>query len=93
MTAAFGVERFTADHWELFEQRHAGRVLLAFDADAAGDKAAQELSAQMIDRLGCEVFRVEFRPGTDVNDAAVNPADPTEVLSGLVRAAAWIGGG
>ena len=93
VTATYGVEGFTADHWQLFEQRNVGRVLLAFDADAAGDKAAAKLSALMIERLGCEVFRVEFAPGADANDAAVAAADPTEALSALVRAATWIGGG
>lgn len=58
VTAAYGVEGFTPDHWELFEQRSVGRVLIAFDADPAGDKAAQKISALMIERLGCEVFRV-----------------------------------
>ena len=93
VTAAYGVEGFTPDHWQLFEQRNVRRVLVAFDADAAGDKAAQKLSAQMIDRLGCEVFRVEFPPGTDANDVAVSSASPTDVLGRLVRTATWIGGG
>ena len=92
VTAAYGVEGFTADHWTLFEQRCVRRVLVAFDADAAGDKAASKLSAQMIDRLGCEVFRVEFAPGTDANDVAVAAAVPSDVLGRLVRTATWIGG-
>jgi DNA primase len=93
VTAAYGVEGFTADHWQLFEQRNVRRVLLAFDADAAGDKAAQKLAAQMIERLGCEVFRVEFPPGTDANDVAVEADVPADVLGRLVRTATWIGGG
>ena len=92
VTAAYGVEGFTPDHWQLFEQRNVRRVLLAFDADPAGDKAAQKLSALMIERLGCEVFRVEFPPGTDANDVAVAVDVPADVLSGLVRSATWIGG-
>ncbi len=93
VTAAYGVEGFTPDHWQLFEQRNVCRVLLAFDADAAGDKAALKLSAQMIERLGCEVFRVEFSPGTDANDVAVNSRIPEDALAMLVRTATWIGGG
>lgn len=93
VTAAYGVEGFTPDHWALFEDRRVGRVLLAFDADAAGDKAAQKLSALLIERLGCEVFRVEFPAGMDANDVAVAASDPTEALAGLVRAASWIGSG
>ncbi len=93
VTAAYGVEGFTPEHWQLFEERNVGRVLLAFDADAAGDKAAVKLSAQMIERFGAEVFRVEFPPGTDANDVAVNSTIPADVLGRLVRTAAWIGGG
>jgi DNA primase len=92
VTAAYGVEGFTPDHWQLFTERNVRRVLLAFDADPAGDKAAVKLSAQMIERLGCEVFRVEFPPGTDANDAAVAAAVPAEALAMLVRTATWIGG-
>ena len=93
VTAAYGVEGFTPDHWTLFEERNVRRVLLAFDADSAGDKAAQKLSAQLIERFGVEVFRVEFPSSTDANDVAVAADDPTDALSGLVRAATWIGGG
>ena len=32
VTAAYGVEGFTPDHWALFEERNVRRVLLAFDA-------------------------------------------------------------
>ena len=92
VTAAYGVEGFTADHWQLFTERNVRRVLVAFDADAAGDKAAQKLSALMIERLGCEVFRVEFPPGTDANDVAVAADVPADVLGRLVRSATWIGG-
>ena len=93
VTAAYGVEGFTPDHWQLFEERQVRRVLLAFDADMAGDKAAVKLSAQMIERFGCEVFRVEFPAGTDANDVAVAAAVPADALGRLVRTAAWIGGG
>jgi DNA primase len=92
VTAAYGVEGFTPDHWALFEQRSVRRVVLAFDADPAGDKAAVKLSALLIERLGCEVFRVEFPPGTDANDVAVAAAVPADVLGSLVRSATWIGG-
>jgi DNA primase len=92
VTAAYGVEGFTPDHWALFEERNVRRVLLAFDADAAGDKGAVKLSAQMIERLGAEVFRVEFPPGKDANDVAVNSTIPADALAMLVRTAAWIGG-
>jgi Toprim-like/DNA primase catalytic core, N-terminal domain len=92
VTAAYGVEGFTADHWALFEAANVRRVLLAFDADAAGDKAAVKLCALMVERLGVEVFRVEFPKGADANDVAVQSGDPAAVLGRLVRRASWMGG-
>jgi DNA primase len=92
VTAAYGVEGFTADHWTLFREHQVRRVLLAFDADAAGDKAAVKLSAQMISE-GVEVFRVEFPRGLDANDVAVNVKHPADALGSLLRKASWMGAG
>ncbi len=92
VTAAYGVEGFTADHWQLFRDSGVKRVLLAFDADPAGDKAAAKLSTQMITE-GMEVFRVEFPKGFDVNDVAVQSVEPADALGRLVRRASWMGAG
>ena len=92
VTAAYGVEGFTADHWAQFRQGNVRRVLVAFDADHAGDKAAAKLSAQMIAE-GIEVFRVEFPKGQDANDVVVSSRNPGDALGGLVRKASWMGTG
>jgi DNA primase len=92
VTAAYGVEGFTADHWQLFRESNVRRVLLAFDADPAGDKAAVKLSAQMISE-NIEVFRVEFPKGFDANDVAVQSTEPADVLGRLLRRASWMGAG
>jgi DNA primase len=92
VTTAYGVEGFGPDHWQLFRESNVKRVLLAFDADPAGDKAAVRLSAQMITE-GMEVFRVEFPKGFDVNDVAVQSVEPADVLGRLLRRASWMGAG
>ena len=92
VTAAYGVEGFTADHWQLFRDSGVRRVLLAFDADPAGDKAAVKLSAQMIAE-GMEVFRVEFPKGFDANDVAVQSTEPADALGRLLRRASWMSAG
>jgi DNA primase len=92
VTAAYGVEGFTADHWQLFREHEVRRVLLAFDADAAGDKAAVKLSALMITE-GIEVFRVEFPKDQDANDVAVSAKHPADELGSLLRRASWMGAG
>jgi hypothetical protein len=92
VTAAYGVEGFTADHWAAVDEHRTRRVLLAFDADEAGDKAARRLARQLLDR-GVEVFRVHLPPGQDVNDVARQAKHPTDDLGRLLRKATWMGTG
>jgi len=40
VTAAYGTEGFTAEHLDTFARHQVRRVLIAFDRDDAGDKAA-----------------------------------------------------
>ena len=92
VTAAYGVEGFTADHWAAIDAHRTRRVLLAFDADEAGDKAARRLARQLLDR-GVEVFRVGLPTGSDVNDVVRAAKQPTDELGRLLRKAAWMGTG
>lgn len=92
VTAAYGVEGFTTDHWTAIDQHRTRRVLLAFDADEAGDKAARRLARQLLDR-GVEVFRVGLPTGSDVNDVVRSAKQPTDELGRLLRKAAWMGAG
>ena len=50
-------------------------MLIAFDRDDAGDKAARDLAADLAAK-GIECFRVEFPAGADANDVAVGSKDP-----------------
>lgn len=92
VTAAYGVEGFSADHWTAVDVHRTRRVLLAFDADDAGDKAARRLARQLLDR-GVEVFRVGLPTGTDVNDVVRAAKQPTDELGRLLRKAVWMGAG
>jgi DNA primase len=92
VTAAYGVEGFTTDHWQAVDTHRTRRVLIAFDADEAGDKAARRLARQLLDR-GVEVFRVNLTAGSDVNDVVRNAKQPTDELGRLLRRAAWMGAG
>ena len=92
VTAAYGVEGFTADHWTAIDQHRTRRVLITFDADEAGDKSARRLARQLIDR-GVEVFRVNLPSGQDVNDVVRNAKQPTDELGRLLRKAVWMGSG
>ena len=66
------------------------RVRIAYDADDAGDRAAERDTARFR-KHGMEVFRIKFPHGMDANEYAckVKPADKSLAL--LVNAATWIG--
>lgn len=92
VTAAFGLEGFTADHWAAVDEHRTRRVLLAFDADEAGERAARRLAGQLLER-GVEVFRVGLPTGSDNNDVVRQAKQPTDELGRLLRRAAWMGTG
>jgi DNA primase len=90
VTCLFGTEGFTDELWEAMKR--VQRVRLAYDADDAGDRAA-ERDAERFRKHGMEVFRIKFPHGMDANEYAckVKPADKSLAL--LVNAATWIGAG
>jgi DNA primase len=63
------------------------RVLIAFDRDDAGDKAARDLAGGLAAK-GVECFRVEFPAGADANDVAVAAENPADALGRAIRSAA-----
>jgi DNA primase catalytic core len=92
VTACYGAGGFTADHERAFAGHQVRRVLIAFDRDDAGDKAARDLAADLTAR-GVECFRVEFPAGADANDVAVASKNPADALGRAIRSAAWMGSG
>ena len=89
-TACLGVNGFTDDLRD-FVKAHARTVYLAFDRDAAGDRAASEIGDVLM-RMGMSVYRVQFAAGQDANAAVCTAADPAEMLASVVRLAPWVGG-
>jgi DNA primase len=92
VTASYGAGGFTADHRRAFREHHVRRVLIAYDRDDAGDKAARELAADLT-AGGTECFRIEFPAGQDANDVAASSRNATDALGRAIRSAAWMGAG
>ena len=67
-------------------------MLIGYDRDAAGDRAARELAADLT-AGGVECFRIEFPAGQDANDVAVAARNPADVLGRAIRSATWMGTG
>ncbi|MGH2363060.1 MAG: toprim domain-containing protein, partial [Chloroflexota bacterium] len=92
VTAAYGVEGFTAEHLAAFKEHGVERVLIAYDRDEAGDRAAVKL-AERLQAEGVECFRVLFPAGMDANALATSTADPAGALAEVLRSAEWLGSG
>jgi DNA primase catalytic core len=92
VTASYGAGGFTADHSGAFREHGVRRVLIGYDRDDAGDKAAMALAADLM-ADGVECFRVQFPAGQDANDVAVAARNATDALGRAIRSAAWMGSG
>jgi len=92
VTAAYGVEGFTADHWQALERYGTERVYIAYDRDEAGDRAAEKLAAELMTR-GIECFRVLFPRGMDANAYALKVTPAEKSLGLVLRQAVWMGKG
>ena len=92
VTAAYGVEGFTADHLAAFQQHGTERVLIAYDRDAAGDAAADKLAKQLM-AVGIACYRIQFPKGMDANAYALHVQPATKSLGLVIRKALWLGEG
>ncbi len=92
VTASYGTEGFGAEHLDALRAHHTGRVLIAYDRDPAGDRAADALAATLMAE-GIECFRILFPRGVDANAFACAASSATEALGRVIRAATWMGAG
>ncbi len=90
VTASYGVDGFTADHLEAFQQHGIEKVLIAYDADEAGERGAQKLAAQLRP-LGIACSRVHFPNGMDANEYALKTHPAEKSLGVVLHAATCMG--
>jgi DNA primase len=87
VTASYGVNGFTEDHRAALKKHGTERVMIAYDRDEAGDKAAAELAEELL-AMGIECHRVLFPQGMDANEYALKAN-----LGPLLNQAQWLGKG
>lgn len=90
VTSSYGVSGFTADHLQAFSRHRIKRVLIAYDRDEAGDRAALAL-AQQLKTEHIECHRIHFPQGMDANQYALQQQPAHVSLGQLIRSAVWLG--
>jgi DNA primase len=92
VTCSYGVEGFTDELMQAFKAHGVTRVLIAYDRDEAGDRAAEKLAARLMGE-GMECYRVMFPKGMDANEYALKVQPAAKSLGLLIRQAQWLGKG
>jgi DNA primase len=92
VTCLFGTEGFTDELWQALRDHQVRRIRIAYDADDAGERAAQR-DAERFTAHGIEVFRIRFPHGMDANEYACKVTPAAKSLALLLNAAAWLGAG
>ena len=92
VTAAYGVEGFTDELLAAFKVHGTTRVLIAYDRDDAGERAAEKLAPRLMAE-GIECWRIQFPKGMDANEYALKMQPADKALGLLIRKAQWMGNG
>lgn len=92
VTASYGIEGFTDDHLAGFKAHGTARVLIAYDRDDAGERAADKLAERLI-AAGIDCYRIQFPKGMDANEYALKVQSAVKSLGALIRKAVWMGNG
>ena len=90
VTASYGTSGFTDDHLAAFKGYGIERVLIAYDRDEAGNKAADKLAKQL-QQEGLACYRLHFPKGMDANQYAQEVTPASKSLGVVIRSAEWMG--
>jgi DNA primase catalytic core len=94
VTTSYGIRGFLKDiHLAAFRKHGTKRILIAYDRDEPGDKAAADL-AELLQAEGIETARILFPKGMDANAYACTMKPAAKALELLVRScsAGTVGG-
>ncbi|RLA04184.1 MAG: DNA primase, partial [Gammaproteobacteria bacterium] len=91
VTSSFGTNGFTDEMLEAMKAYGTERVLIAFDRDESGDRAAAKLGGRLAAE-GITTFRVLFPRGMDANAYAMKVMPASQSLAVLLRSAEYLAG-
>jgi DNA primase len=92
VTASYGINGFTAEHLALFQRLQLERILIAYDRDEAGERAAEQLAGRLTG-AGFRCYRVLFPRGLDANAYALENTPAEKSLGLVLRHAVFVGQG
>jgi DNA primase catalytic core len=92
VTASYGVNGFTPDHRAAMKKHGTKKVLIAYDRDEAGDKAAAVIAEELLG-MGIDCYRVLFPKGMDANEYGCKVKPAFRSLGLLLNKAQWLGKG
>ena len=84
VTASYGTSGFTPDHLAAFKHYDIKRVLIAYDRDESGNKAAETLAKKLTDE-GFDCYRINLPKGMDVNEYALKTTPAAKALGLVIR--------
>jgi DNA primase len=90
VTSTYGTEGFTDELFQALLENKVASVRLAFDADEAGERAAEKIGRKLMD-VGIECHRIKLPWGEDVNSFALKSPNPAEALAAAVNGAEYLG--
>ncbi len=92
VTSSFGINGFTKEILEALTQGSIKKVMIAYDSDEAGDKAAVKV-AKLLSEKGIHCFRVRFPHLNDANQFILkfkSIEERKQALAGLLNSAGLI---
>ena len=92
VAASYGIEGFTDQMLDAFKAHGTERVLIAYDRDAPGERAAEKLAGRLMTE-GIECFRIQFPKDMDANAYALKVTPAAKSLGLVIRKAVWLGKG
>lgn len=92
VTTTYGTEGFTDELLKALIQARVQSVRLAFDADDAGERAAEKIGKKLMG-VGIECHRIKLPLGEDINSFALKSQNPAEALAAVVNGAEYLGKG
>ncbi len=92
VTCSYGVNGFTDEILQTLINNKIKRVLIAYDRDEAGNRAAEQLAPILL-KNNIDAFRILLPKNMDVNQYACQVSPPQKTLALVIRKAEWLGNG